>query len=119
MAATLMVRLGLEALIDDLVRLVDRVGGAHPGRKILTLVASILVGGSHIARADRLRDGATQKVLPFRVGQFCWPPAGSSVTATGQDLMAADSPVRGTCKGVSAGTDSRSDDDRGGGGPEK
>jgi hypothetical protein len=65
--ATLMVRLGLESLIEDMVRLVGRVGGAHPGRKILTLVASILVGGSHIDHADRLRAGATQKVLPFRV----------------------------------------------------
>ena len=65
--ATLMVRLGLEVLINDMVRLVDRVGGARPGRKVLTLVASILVGGSHIDHANRLRAGATQKVLPFRV----------------------------------------------------
>ena len=65
--ATLMVRLGLEQLVNATVRLVDRVGGAHPGRKVLTLVASILVGGSHIDHADRLRAGATQKVLPFRV----------------------------------------------------
>ncbi len=36
--ATLMVRLGLEALINQTVRLVDRVGGARPGRKVLTLV---------------------------------------------------------------------------------
>ena len=64
---TLMVRLGLEALIDSTVRLVGRVGGAHPGRKVLTLVASILAGGTHIDHADRLRAGATQKVLPFRV----------------------------------------------------
>ncbi len=47
--------------------LVDRVGGAHAERKVLTLVASILIGGSHIDHADRLRVGATQKVLPFRV----------------------------------------------------
>jgi hypothetical protein len=65
--ATLMVRLGLEALIDQTVRLCGRVGGSRPGRKVLTLVASILVGGSHIDHADRLRAGATQKVLPFRV----------------------------------------------------
>ncbi|MHB8467243.1 MAG: IS1380 family transposase [Acidimicrobiales bacterium] len=65
--ATLMVRLGLESLINDVVRLVDRVGGARPGRKVLTLVASILAGGSHIDHADRLRAGATQNVLPFRV----------------------------------------------------
>jgi Transposase DDE domain group 1 len=65
--ATLMVRLGLESLIDATVRLVDRVGGARPGRKVLTLVASILAGGTHIDHADRLRAGATQAVLPFRV----------------------------------------------------
>jgi hypothetical protein len=65
--ATLMVRLGLEHLIDSTVRLVDRVGGARPGRKVLTLVASILAGGTHIDHADRLRAGATAKVLPFRV----------------------------------------------------
>jgi len=65
--ATLMVRLGLEALVNRLVHLRGRVGGAHPGRKVLTLVAAILGGGSHIDHADRLRAGATQRVLPFRV----------------------------------------------------
>ena len=65
--ATLMVRLGLEGLVNETVRLVDRVGGALPGRKVLTLIASILVGGSHIDHANRLRAGATQRVLPFRV----------------------------------------------------
>ena len=65
--ATLMVRLGLQALVDQVVRLIDRVGGAKPGRKVLTPVASILAGGSHIDHADRLRAGATQRVLPFRV----------------------------------------------------
>ena len=65
--ATLMVRLGLERLINQTLRLRGRVGGALPGRKVLTLVASILAGGSHIDHADRLRAGATQAVLPFRV----------------------------------------------------
>ncbi len=65
--ATLMVRLGLEPLVNEMVRLVGRVGGALPGRKVLTLVASILVGGSNIDHANRLRAGATQSVLPFRV----------------------------------------------------
>ena len=65
--ATLMVRLGLEALVNESVRLVGRVGGARPGRKVLTLVATILAGGSHIDHADMLRAGATRKVLPFRV----------------------------------------------------
>ena len=65
--ATLMVRLGLEQLINRTVRLVGQIGGALPGRKVLTLVAAILVGGSHIDHAERLRAGATQAVLPFRV----------------------------------------------------
>ena len=65
--ATLMLRLGLEALVNSTVRLVGRVGGALPGRKILTLVAAILAGGSHIDHADKLRAGATGEVLPFRV----------------------------------------------------
>lgn len=65
--AALMVRLGLEALVNARVRLVGRVGGALPGRKVLTLVTAILAGGTHIDHADRLRAGATQRVLPFRV----------------------------------------------------
>jgi Transposase DDE domain group 1 len=65
--ATLMVRLGLEALVDQMVRLGGRVGGARPGRKLLTLVAAILTGATHIDHAERLRAGATHRVLPFRV----------------------------------------------------
>src|ERR1700741_4045304 len=62
-----MVRLGLETLINQSVRLVGRVGGSRPGRKELTLVAAILIGGSHIDHADRLRGGETQKGLPLKV----------------------------------------------------
>lgn len=65
--ATLMVRLGLEALVNDMVRLVGRAGGAAPGRKVLTLVGAILTGASHIDHVKRLRAGATQAVLPFQV----------------------------------------------------
>jgi hypothetical protein len=65
--ATLADRLDLEALIDDTVRLVGRVGGANPGRKVLTLVHSILAGGSHIDHADVLRAGSTSAVLGHRV----------------------------------------------------
>ena len=65
--ATLMVRLGLEALVNQMVRLSGRVGGALPGRKVLTLVAAILAGATHIDHANRLRAGATARVLPFRV----------------------------------------------------
>jgi hypothetical protein len=65
--ATLMVRLGLEQLVNQLVRLVGRVGGALPGPKVLTVVTAILAGATHIDHADRLRAGATGRVLPFRV----------------------------------------------------
>ncbi len=60
---TLMVRLGLEALIDTWVR----TGSARPGRKILTLVAAMIAGATHIDHVDMLRAGATQRVLPFKV----------------------------------------------------
>ncbi len=43
-AATLMDRLGLEDVVDEVVRLGGRAGGARPGRKVLTLVASMLLG---------------------------------------------------------------------------
>jgi hypothetical protein len=65
--ATLMVRLGLEVLINDTVKLIGRVGGSRPGRKVLTLVAAMLREASHIDHADRLRAGSTHSVLPFRV----------------------------------------------------
>jgi hypothetical protein len=67
LVGTLVSRLGLEALIDTTVRLGRRVGGARPGRKVLTLVHAIVAGGSHIDHADVLRAGATQAVLPHRV----------------------------------------------------
>jgi hypothetical protein len=64
---TLMVRLGLEAVVNATVRLTGRVGGSRPGRKVCSLVATILAGGTHIDHADMLRAGAAEGVLPFRV----------------------------------------------------
>ena len=66
-AATLAERLGLEGLVDETLDMSRRPSGANPGRKILTLVMSILAGGSHIDHADRLRSGSTGRVLGFRV----------------------------------------------------
>jgi hypothetical protein len=63
----LVVRLDLERLVNATVRLVGRVGGALPGRKVLTLVHAIVAGASHIDHADVLRSGGTQRVLPHRV----------------------------------------------------
>jgi hypothetical protein len=67
LVSTLACRLDLEALVNATVRLVGRVGGARPGRKVLTLVHSIVAGGSHIDHAEVLRAGATQLVLDHRV----------------------------------------------------
>jgi hypothetical protein len=67
LTATMAARLDLEALINTTVRLVGRVGGHRPGRKVMTLVHSIIAGGSHIDHADVLRAGATERVLGHRV----------------------------------------------------
>lgn len=67
LVSTVVVRLGLERLINSTVNLTGRVGGARPGRKVLTLVHAMVAGGSHIDHADVLRAGATQAVLPHRV----------------------------------------------------
>jgi hypothetical protein len=67
LVATLVSRLGLEALVDATVRLTDRAGGFRPGRKVLTLVHAMVAGASHIGHADRLRAGATAGVLGHRV----------------------------------------------------
>lgn len=67
LVSTLASRLDLEALVNTAVRLVGKVGGALPGRKVLTLVHSIVAGGSHIDHADVLRSGGTQSVLAHRV----------------------------------------------------
>jgi len=65
--ATLVDRLGIESLINTTVRLDGRVGGAVPGRKVLTLVNTMLAGGSHIDHADMLRAGASESVVSHRV----------------------------------------------------
>ena len=67
LVATLTVRLGLERLINATVHLSGRVGGALPGRKVLTLVHAMAAGGSHIDHAEMLRSGATQAVLGHQV----------------------------------------------------
>jgi hypothetical protein len=67
LAATLVARLGLESLIDSTVRLVGRVGGARPGRKVLTLVHAMVADAGCIDDANRLRAGSTGAVLGHRV----------------------------------------------------
>jgi len=67
LVATLTQRLGLEAVIDATVRLFGKVGGARPGRKVLTLVHAMIAGATHIDHADVLRAGSTASVLGHRV----------------------------------------------------
>jgi Transposase DDE domain group 1 len=67
LAATLAERLGIEQAADALIDLGDRPGAAHPGRKLLTLVHSMLAGGDCIDDADLLRCGQTSSVLGHRV----------------------------------------------------
>ncbi len=59
--------LGIEALADEMVDLGDRPGGAHPGRKVMTLVHSVVVGGDCIDDTDVLRSGSTEVVLGHQV----------------------------------------------------
>ena len=60
--ATLAQRLGVEALVDELVGV-----GHRPGRKLLTVVHALLAGGDCIDDTDVLRSGSTGRVLGHEV----------------------------------------------------
>ena len=76
LAGTLMGRLGLEAMLDEVVR--PPQAGRGSGAKVLSVVASMMVGGSFIDGAGRLRAGSARAVLPFAplapstLGTFLW-----------------------------------------------
>ena len=65
LAGTLMARLGLVSLLDEVVR--PPGAGRGSGAKVLSVVSSMLVGGSHIDDANRLRAVSAAAVLPFEV----------------------------------------------------
>jgi hypothetical protein len=65
--ATLAERLGIEQATDRLVDLDDRTGAAHPGRKLLTVVHTLVAGGDCIDDVELLRCGSTGSVLGHRV----------------------------------------------------
>ena len=65
--ATLAERLGIEAVVDELVDLGGRPGAHRPGRKALTLIHAMIAGADCIDDADLLRSGSTAKVLGHRV----------------------------------------------------
>ena len=68
--------LGLPQLVDRYLDLGDAPGRAHPGDKVLTLVASALAGGDCIDDADVLRTGRTAGAIgctvnaPSTLGTF-------------------------------------------------
>jgi Transposase DDE domain group 1 len=65
--ATLAERLGIEQATDQLVDLGDPTGAARPGRKLLTLVHSMVAGGDCIDDVELLRCGSTASVLGHQV----------------------------------------------------
>jgi len=67
LVATLSDRLGTFDLANEVVDLGDVPGHAVPGRKILTLVHSIVAGAECIDDCDVLRSGSTQTVLGHKV----------------------------------------------------
>lgn len=67
LTATLAAHLGIEALANETIDLGGRPGAARPGRKIMTLVHSLVAGGDCIDDADVLRSGSTAEVLGHRV----------------------------------------------------
>ena len=63
--ATLALHLGRPQLVDRHLDLGRAPGRANTGDKMMTLVASALVGGDCIDDADALRTGGTARVLGF------------------------------------------------------
>jgi hypothetical protein len=76
LVATLSRRLGIEQMVDKMVRLGERAGAAHPGRKVLTLIHAIAAGADSIEDTDVLRAGGTEALLghkamaPSTLGTF-------------------------------------------------
>jgi hypothetical protein len=66
LAAALGRRLGIEALVDAVVKLGGRPGAARPGRKVLSLIHAMLLGADCIDDCDVLRAGRTEAVLGHR-----------------------------------------------------
>jgi hypothetical protein len=67
LAATLARRLGIEALVDQTVRLGDRPGAANAGAKVMTLISAMALGADCIDDCDVLRAGRTGQVLGHEI----------------------------------------------------
>ena len=81
---TLALHLGLRELVDNYVDLGDAPDRANLGDKMMTLVASALIGGDCIDDADPLRTGRTFSALgcsskrPPPWGPFCAASGGAT-----------------------------------------
>src|SRR5436309_12226304 len=64
-------RLGIEALIDEVVDLGERSGAANPGRKVMTLLSAMVLGADRIDDVEVLRSGQTRQVLGHVVAAPC------------------------------------------------
>jgi hypothetical protein len=74
LVATLMGRLGVEALAGRLVRLRrERPGAANAGRKVMALLLAMVLGADSIDDCDVLRAGRTRRLLGG------WIPAPSTL----------------------------------------
>jgi len=74
LVATLTQRLGLEALVGEVVRLRrERPGAANAGRKVMALLYAMLLGADSIDDADVLRAGQARRLLGG------WIPAPSTL----------------------------------------
>jgi Transposase DDE domain group 1 len=74
LVATLALRLGIEALAGDLVRLRrDRPGAANAGRKVMALIYAMVLGADSIDDTGVLRAGRTGRLLGG------WIPAPSTL----------------------------------------
>jgi hypothetical protein len=74
LVASVVQRLGIEALAADLVRLRrDRPGAANAGRKVMALIFAMVLGADSIDDADVLRAGRTRRLLGG------WLPAPSTL----------------------------------------
>ena len=67
LVAMLSKALGIEQTANELIHLGGAPGSARPGRKLMTLVHSMVVGGDCIDDVDVLRCGSTAEVLGHRV----------------------------------------------------